>query len=144
MGRKSQKRRMAHRHVGRTDIGSGNNGICHLYSLVVGSMICVAWVCQFSCVDQRHGFLQQQKLRLGFHLKGFGDLEQLSQKPGDGDFVLRLIQDRLGDGPGAPGAVSAARTSSMPIAGQAWLLVTRIPPFVARSDLKIGFVSGRD
>src|SRR6202035_3662361 len=48
-------------------------------------------------LDDDHRFLQQQKLRLGFHVELLGDLEELREQAGDRDLLQRLAQDGFAD-----------------------------------------------
>ena len=48
-------------------------------------------------LDQHHGLLQQQQLRLRLHLELLGHMKQLRQEAGDRDLVQRPAEDRLAD-----------------------------------------------
>ena len=48
-------------------------------------------------LDDDHGFLQQQELRLRFHVELLGDLEELREQAGDRDLLQRSAEDGFAD-----------------------------------------------
>ena len=50
-------------------------------------------------LDDDHGFLQQQELRLGFHVELLGDLKELREQAGDRDLLQRSAEDGFADRP---------------------------------------------